>query len=1403
MLRGPTDAARDPARIPYWRNSAVAFVVRLQYPEEPTSRHPADKTARWLAIEATTSGAVQDISDRKLRVDRSGTSGGSSWTRKVSCRAHKLRRWARLPIAACVIVLALAAAAPIVHGQTVPLAFRPVAAQYSSALDRIVMISATPDVLHIFDPESNSDTTVPLGSAPISLSVSPDGQHAAVGGSTAVYYVDLRTASVQNTYNIGVGIGSVLLANTELYIMPVVSGSNLYNPTMSYVDLGTGQISTLSGSFNAQNSGVNPVNGQMYQAVSSSPTFLYRLEVNGSNLRQISWPYFSTHTAWGTIWFSPDGTRIYTGNGAVFNSSVNPATDMTYVSTLPSGSALQTLAESAARSQVAYIAQVPAYSTTSGTVDDAHVNLLDSQYLVPAGRLRLTPFHVGSTDFAAHGRWVFFKADGTNLYVLKQADFTAALTSDFALQTIPMQNSASCAVGVDKLNVRDGGDGGLYTANLSAGTDCTFSAAADSSWITLVSGTYGSGNTPLVFEVRRNSTNQPRTGSITVGGQTIAVVQDAPVSNSAFVPLSFNVVAGDYDKALDRFVLVSAAPNELHIFDPVTNADRVVSLGPTPLSLSLSADGTHAAVGHDGWLSYVDLANAQVLNTYVLQDVANGTALGTNGYAYTFQKAYTASASSLNLNTGVPTQVSLTSSISAARVGPSGHSLYVDQSGLAAYNLVASPTIGSRASPYLNQNNGCGGIWFTEDGTRLLGGCGNVLNVSDNPSQDLVPAASMPLALGGFAWADDSQRAGRIAVIPGNPYQNSLYGVQDTSLQFYSRDDLTLLSQAPVPSFAVAGKNYPGHGHVVSWNSSGSAVFVLEQADSAAKLASSYAISSVANPNALAPCVYSIDASAIAIASITNGAQIAVPGPSPNCSWSFTSDVNWLTPRTSSEARADAGQQVWVSVQNNQLATPRTGHIVIGDKTLTVTQNPAGCTLQVQLTSDFSLYSDAVTQAIPFVTGDNCAWTATTGASWITIDGPHAGTGSATVSISVAENTTGSNRYDSVLIGGQSVLIFQLATPRPVLSSGLGFMPITPCRLVDTREATGPYGGPIIAGNTARDFAVPLSPCGIPASALAFALNVTVVPSGKLQYVTVSPSGGERPFVSTLNSFDGRIKANAAIVPAGAGGSINVYATEDTHVVIDITGYFTETASSALGFVPVQPCRVMDTRNSDGPLGGPFLPGEGTRTVPVRQSPCNLGTRATAYSLNVTAVPRGPLDYLTAWPAGQTMPWVSTLNAPTGTFVANAALLQANYGGSISVFAKQDTDLVIDTNGYFVSPVYAGLRFYPTAPCRALDTRTGNGPVTGASTFDVGTACNVPARAQAVVLNATVVPDGPLTYLTLWPAGRAQPFVSTLNAPDAEVTSNMAIVPVTANRVSVFAAGTTEVVLDVFGYFAP
>ena len=291
-----------------------------------------------------------------------------------------------------------------------------------------------------------------------------------------------------------------------------------------------------------------------------------------------------------------------------------------------------------------------------------------------------------------------------------------------------------------------------------------------------------------------------------------------------------------------------------------------------------------------------------------------------------------------------------------------------------------------------------------------------------------------------------------------------------------------------------------------------------------------------------------------------------------------------------------------------------------------------------------------------------------------------------------------------------------------------------------------------------------------------------------------------------MNSPDGRTKANAAIVPAGtSSGSVSVYVSDTTNVILDIDGYFATSGSSTLEFYPLTPCRVVDTRGPDGDLGGPYLQGQQVRNFPVLESDCQIPSSAAAYSLNFTVLPKGSrLGYLTVWPVGETQPSVSTLNDPTGTNVANAALVPAGTGGAIATYVTDDTDLLIDVDGYFAPAGSGGLSFYALTPCRVLDTRSGGGLFSGELTIPVQTSpCGPPSTAQGYVFNATALPHGALNFLTLWPDSEPQPTVSTLNAKDGATTSNMAIVPNVDGKTDAWAQGTTQLILDISGYFAP
>lgn len=131
--------------------------------------------------------------------------------------------------------------------------------------------------------------------------------------------------------------------------------------------------------------------------------------------------------------------------------------------------------------------------------------------------------------------------------------------------------------------------------------------------------------------------------------------------------------------------------------------------------------------------------------------------------------------------------------------------------------------------------------------------------------------------------------------------------------------------------------------------------------------------------------------------------------------------------------------------------------------------------------------------------------------------------------------------------------------------------------------------------------------------------------------------------------------------------------------------------SNALVFVAMTPCRIVDTRAGQG-FGGSFGPPSlvrlTSRTFPIQtNTTCPVPSLARAYSFNVTVVPSGPLGYLTIYPTGQTRPLAATLNALMGQVVGNAAIAPAGTpNGSVDIYVDNNTDLIIDMNGYYANP---------------------------------------------------------------------------------------------------------------------
>lgn len=547
------------------------------------------------------------------------------------------------------------------------------------------------------------------------------------------------------------------------------------------------------------------------------------------------------------------------------------------------------------------------------------------------------------------------------------------------------------------------------------------------------------------------------------------------------------------------------------------------------------------------------------------------------------------------------------------------------------------------------------------------------------------------------------------------------------------------------------------------------------------------------------------------------------------CSWTLGVDnpfVQVLSPVIGNEAQFPQGRQtVRVRVAPNNTGGSRSARVVsssVQSGELRVDQSivPGG---GVTISINPSTVSLTAGQSVNFtatVSGSaNTAATFSISPSIGTLVGGQY-TAPATIAATVNVTVTATSVADPTRTA-TAIVTLQSGTP----SNGLRFVSLPPCRVMETRPEynfegrTGAFGPPFMSAGTTRTLALPQSNvCSIPATAKAFVVNVTLVPRGAVDYVTVYPGGDSRPEFFTVRSPDGQIVANSAIVKAGPNGTIQVYTTSNTDILIDISGYMTDSPASNLVYYPLTPCRVIETRAEYRPVTGPFGPptmnARETRRFRFPNTPyCTVPSGAAAYSVTITVVPPGALQYLTAWPAGGSQPNISNINSPAGRVLANNVILPASQDGSVDVFVFDRSDIIVDINGYFApDDGVNGLYYFPVTQCRVADTQrapgTFGGPIfenetTRSYQIPTSSCSGIPGNARGYSVNVTAIPNGsPMPFITVWPAGQPQPNASTLNAFQGQTVTNSVIVPASSNgSINVYTFRRTHVVLDISGYF--
>lgn len=220
---------------------------------------------------------------------------------------------------------------------------------------------------------------------------------------------------------------------------------------------------------------------------------------------------------------------------------------------------------------------------------------------------------------------------------------------------------------------------------------------------------------------------------------------DVPIVIERKIMLSKDIVDAEYAKATDLLVYVSDDMT-LNIFHPSSGTTDVVNLAHVPVSVSLSMDGTKAAVGHDAHMSYVDLLSKQLINTHDITCKAGDIVLANNGWAYAFP---TSGYEIHCVNLADPNSIETTSTSyliyhgTKAKIHPSEKYIYGADNGLSPMDIEKYDIQNGTASrlydsPYHGDYPMGGDLWLTEDGDRVITRGGGVYKTSELQENDML-----------------------------------------------------------------------------------------------------------------------------------------------------------------------------------------------------------------------------------------------------------------------------------------------------------------------------------------------------------------------------------------------------------------------------------------------------------------------------------------------------------------------------------------------------------------------------------------------------------------------------------------------------------------------------------------
>jgi hypothetical protein len=292
-------------------------------------------------------------------------------------------------------------------------------AEYDRHNDKLIVVADAE--LRKYDFMTKTVTSVTLNLPGACVSVSPDGNYAMVGHNAILSYVNLSTMTLEKTIEVSTDVYDVVLAaNGYAYAFPRTG--QWENIRAINISTGKETLSTGSSIYHGTKAKLHPSGSSIYGANNGlSPSDIEKYDISKGNAAFLyDSPYHGDFSMNGDLWFSEDGSRIFTRGGNVFKATTDRATDMYYAGALEGVKRVLALDHSAAAGKVyAVLNDGSNYSLTPSST----VGIFDGTYYTLQSTFELPKFIQpdgagGGTIHEAQGHFGFFNSAGTAYYAV-------------------------------------------------------------------------------------------------------------------------------------------------------------------------------------------------------------------------------------------------------------------------------------------------------------------------------------------------------------------------------------------------------------------------------------------------------------------------------------------------------------------------------------------------------------------------------------------------------------------------------------------------------------------------------------------------------------------------------------------------------------------------------------------------------------------------------------------------------------------------------------------------------------------------------------------------------------------------------------------------------------------------